>query len=611
MKKRLITLFVLMMVYGFAFSQSPKKQAPLFSVSKPVIQNMVANSSQNLNFQLSTKSVSSVVVHCRFQSSSPYLSYSFNNSGCTASQGGVGINDQLSVTVVFTISLSAGATGTINGTLTFEQPSQFGQHYSVNIPIRITVPSTTNRTITFKNYCPYSVYFGLSSSSVPAKNNPTIACTTNSDCSSFAYSTCVNGFCGGGACHVDSDCLNPQPGTCSVTPGNSTASCSYCASDSDCITGGQCNTTNHLCYWITPSPTDAAVNHYELAAYSGGTPAQDTVTLTDYSNQNGYSQLWSGGFAGRTGCVFAVNQYTCKTATCNINGSGDGQGGCSLGEGFFGPTTLAEVTFISKAPDTYDVSIINGTNIPVAMYPTAAATPQAYANPYLCGNTGGAHSIVTNNGTLGGCSWQFLPPNNNLGFQWVDNDNATPCTQNSTCTSINPNYRCGLTLASVQGNLSQKTCGTLLGYWNQNEICVQNASYNADPSIVNCTLTNVGGSGNSIINLFACTGNAATSCYNVGSASSTCCGCTNWQNQGVQIPTNSSIVAQCLFNNPNWGDKSSATGGNGLVLPALIWFKQACPSAYVYPFDDKASTFTCPANGGQSAVNYTVEFCPQ
>jgi len=34
-------------------------------------------------------------------------------------------------------------------------------------------------------------------------------------------------------------------------------------------------------------------------------------------------------------------------------------------------------------------------------------------------------------------------------------------------------------------------------------------------------------------------------------------------------------------------------------------FKQQCPQAYSYAYDDKSSTFTCPSGG-----NYLITFCP-
>lgn len=592
----------------FIASSSWAVEKPFVVTKSSVTQNMVPNSTQNIVLTLTSRvsPSSPVTVHCSFSSSSGNLKASFNNNGCL-SAGGVGVSSATPVTVNLTLSASAKATGTLKGKVIFKQTNGRTEE-EVSIPITIT---SGKRTITFKNYCPQNIWFGISSSAVPAKNTNAIACSSNADCSKFTYSLCTNGFCGGGACQSDSGCVNSHAGTCAVTPGATSATCTYCSSNSDCMDGSRCNTTNHKCYWINPAPANADTSHYKLAARKGDTIATNKVIIPDYSSKNGYALQWGGGFAGRTNCTFANDKLTCKTAGCNTNGAGDKKGGCNLGEGLATPSTSAEVTFVAISPDTYDVTVINGENIPVIMRPTpgSAASPQDYRNPYLCGFPGSPSKTETSNGTIGGCSWDFKPPS--LAFTWVDTDDNHNCTADSTCTAINPKFRCGLTINAVgttpSSGSSQKKCGTPLGYWNQNEICAKNKTYNK-ADIVNCTLSNIGGSGNSMINLLACTGNAAVSCYNINTSSTTCCGCTNWQNQGVTVPTKSSIVEQCKFPNSNWGS-GSAPGTTGNVLPGLIWLKKACPSAYVYPFDDKASTFTCPSNNGQSGVSYTVEFC--
>lgn len=609
----LLKQFGLRIVTGFLFAYSANLLAinSTYTVTpQSTIQNMVANSSQNIVYTLSTEVAppQAVNVNCAFTSSNPALTASFNNNGCT-SEGGIGINSQLPATIALTITVAPNASGTLTGTVTFQQTNGRTQPKIFSIPITV---KTAARTIKFTNHCPSSVWFGISSSSVPAKNTGNIPCTTNAECSHYTYSLCVNGACGGGACVHDSDCLNSHSGTCAVpagSPPGTTATCSYCDQPSDCLAGADCDTTNHQCFWKIPAPTDADTNHYLLNQNDS-----DSITIPDHSDENGYALQWGGGFAGRTHCTFANSKLTCATANCNTNGTGDGNGGCNLGEGFDAPATQAEVTFVATQPDTYDITIINGENIPMAMGPStgSAPSPQTYNNPYLCGKAGDSNSTVTQAGTLGGCSWNFNPPS--VAFRWVDKPTAPPpppsidCTDDSYCQTINTAYRCGLTTDAITNNSAQTTCGNPLGYWNQNEICAKNASYN-QASIINCTLTNIANTGNSIINLLGCTGNAATSCYNVSQTTTTCCGCTNWQDQGIVVPSNSAIVAQCQFPDVYWG-AGSAPSVTGYVLPGLIWLKQACPSAYVYPFDDKSSTFTCPSNNGQSGVDYTIDFCP-
>jgi len=57
----------------------------------------------------------------------------------------------------------------------------------------------------------------------------------------------------------------------------------------------------------------------------------------------------------------------------------------------------------------------------------------------------------------------------------------------------------------------------------------------------------------------------------------------NWDKLGLTVP-NYMYTEQCVNANPTWLTN---------VLPTLKWMKQACPSAYTYPYDDMSSTFTC------------------
>lgn len=629
---------------GVCFAFNAYCQTPVFSIQQntPVIQNqMVAGSTQNLVYTIVVPSPpvvppgTPVTITCTMKSSnSAYIdvpTFAAAN-GCVGGAQITSITGNLPVNLALVAAKNAaGQSGTI--TVEFKQTGGRGTFQApITVTIPITVASSSNRTVSFKNSCPFPVWFGVSSGSIPSKTNANHQCNTDTDCNTVAaYSTCVNHVCGGGWCQTPSDCLvttNPNPTPTANDPAVCNGgNCSYCTQDSDCVGGGTssaCNLANYQCYWKTPAPADASTNHYKLGV-SGSPQDTDSILLTDNSSIIGYSLVWSGGFAGRTLCG-ATPPYTdanaCTTAGCNTTGNGDGNGGCQLGEGFALPSTQSEITMVANAPDTYDTTIINGTNVPMSIYPNNAATPQAYNNPYNCGNPGGNLATVMNPAsiatTLGGCSWDFVLPN--IAYRWVNTD-APPltlpavnqCSTDNDCVTLYPDalqYRCGLTMTAVgttPGVGSGITiCGTPLGYWNQNEICATNQTYNPTDvaGVVNCSASGYNSGGNTLINLLACTGsNAGTSCYTAG-ANSACCGCTNWNMLTPgSVPSNQSYVAQCTtaMANSDW---------TGNVLQPLEFFKQACPSAYVYPFDDKSSTFTCPENGGQSAVNYTVEFCP-
>uniref|UniRef100_M0ZVR7 Zeamatin n=1 Tax=Solanum tuberosum TaxID=4113 RepID=M0ZVR7_SOLTU len=69
---------------------------------------------------------------------------------------------------------------------------------------------------------------------------------------------------------------------------------------------------------------------------------------------------WSGRFWGRTGCNFDDSGTgTCATADC-----GSGQMECN-GGGAATPATLAEFTLGSGSQDFYDVSLVDGYNLPM------------------------------------------------------------------------------------------------------------------------------------------------------------------------------------------------------------------------------------------------------
>ncbi|KAJ9703728.1 hypothetical protein PVL29_005144 [Vitis rotundifolia] len=69
---------------------------------------------------------------------------------------------------------------------------------------------------------------------------------------------------------------------------------------------------------------------------------------------------WSGRFWGRTGCNFDGSGHgTCSTGDC-----GSGQVECN-GAGASPPATLAEFTLGSGSQDYYDVSLVDGYNLPM------------------------------------------------------------------------------------------------------------------------------------------------------------------------------------------------------------------------------------------------------
>jgi hypothetical protein len=93
--------------------------------------------------------------------------------------------------------------------------------------------------------------------------------------------------------------------------------------------------------------------------------------------------------------------------------------------------------------------------------------------------------------------------------------------------------------------------------------------------------------------LYGCVGGGPNgvsgSCYSQG-ANASCCGCPSWSPAGA-----------CQSSNSRWT--------NGPAGRYAAVFKNACPTAYSFPYDDLTSTFTC--LGAPSAnTSYTITFCP-
>ena len=81
-------------------------------------------------------------------------------------------------------------------------------------------------------------------------------------------------------------------------------------------------------------------------------------------------------------------------------------------------------------------------------------------------------------------------------------------------------------------------------------------------------------------NMYGCHGGAlAHSGYTPG-ADSTACGCPDWIKDDVFAPS----ISECNGVNKEWVAKAQ---------PWARQLKEACPTAYTFPYDDQTSTFMC------------------
>lgn len=75
---------------------------------------------------------------------------------------------------------------------------------------------------------------------------------------------------------------------------------------------------------------------------------------------------WQGAFWGRTGCSGTADDFTCTGGTCRSNVDGKGKLQCG-GSGIAPPSTKGEINFDQGGFDTYDISIVDGFDVPMAI----------------------------------------------------------------------------------------------------------------------------------------------------------------------------------------------------------------------------------------------------
>jgi hypothetical protein len=450
-----------------------------------------------------------------------------------------------------------------------------------------------------------------------------------------------------------------------------------------------------------------------------------------------------GDFSGRlwpmTGCAW---QPSSDPVVCTSPGVDCcATGGCMTASGYGldctqsgqSPSTVAELTLLANGPDTYDVSLVDGFNVPIEIRPGpgAAAPPTGQSPAYWCGNPGGPKPLTS----LPACTWSAVLDstcNGNPALRAVDAtlcSSSTQCPGSSTCNPQNvcactqdsdcgPNQICGVGNASYIGFL---TCGTFAGCAAPKDLCAvyftggQSCSQSAECISGNCQMPcPTGGTGccaPSAPSAFAGLGCNQTypgtqpSCETqadcpfvsslpgspwTGTSSAACVDCpppttcqpvpntdsTLWRCQepcqdkvcaGVactsdddcmipffmlcDLTESSATYQQCIptatslfettgvngvscYAQGSTGGITAMCGGcpNGTAWPALPagwtcastnpdwtsaaqpWiasFKEACPTAYSFPFDDPTSTFQCSDSGTANTISYSITFCPE
>jgi hypothetical protein len=350
----------------------------------------------------------------------------------------------------------------------------------------------------------------------------------------------------------------------------------------------------------TPTNQNSMLDYQLTGQVLGAAPVTKTLNVNEYVN---------GAIYGRTGCDNATGQ--CQTANCAVI---PGTGTCAVSVGAANPVTIFELTMAAAAANdgVYDVSVINGFNVPGQIKSLAPLS----GGTFSCGQSTGA-LIQPAGSPLGNCSWSFSPPTTGVdslpNYIWTSSGAQDGCTSNANCTV---GSYCGTAFSAGNEGTTpiNRRCGVFQGYWTI-------ATYSGYPlngqwgAINLYNLYNLGtalqpgpngsyGQVNALDatfkDLYQCNLTSNGSLNSGYTFTNNVCGCYNWNQAGSIVPT--AQAANCAVPNGQNSDWVNT------VLPRVSWLKQACPTAYVYQYDDKSTSFTC--NTVNQKTSYQITFCP-
>lgn len=385
-----------------------------------------------------------------------------------------------------------------------------------------------------------------------------------------------------------------------------------CRSDNDCgpapdnkaIVGGICNSSDTPGY-------DAGQQHKTSECTVGDDTTCDAVKGKN-SNYTCVEESISGvkiGVCGYRQCSFypctGTGQNLCFPATflCDTGTCYDEQSPSQLTRncrqsGLNSPT-LAELNMFSpsKGIDFYDISLVDGANVPVQIAPV----PSTYALDKETTDAFLPKSSCTSNTDC----WKLDDNGNHiLDSNWVCDTVKRYCVNKFYCGSpgcvsdcisygtnlTDPSTWGGRNLAVAEADCAEelklkKDGTTYIGCLSPTDACSEAHNKDAWRTNLSCEATDM--------DLYQCIGANATSCYQKG-AGTDCCGCPDWMPE--------EFCAVGINSNPAWVTSA---------LPYYRPFHTASPNSYTYPYDDKSGTFTCRGKSDTTNVNYNITFCPK
>ena len=380
-----------------------------------------------------------------------------------------------------------------------------------------------------------------------------------------------------------------------------------CSKTSDCGAGQVCDTATKLCFWNdlkTPSGVSLDAFTTTLAANASTTISIPIVT------SGATDTIWSGTLWAGSDTDTSTKRTLANVASgyCAVSKNGTFQVvACSQDAGpASAPVTQAEFT-LTNQQDNYDITAINGVNLPEQMGPTKGGATTADVTPtdpndvyYNCTFAGASKDQAN---PPQACSWIFAAKNKGIGMALVQyKAGATACSPSSTCPT---GQVCGIGFNSAEGVTGlYEQCGVpLSGSWTAAQICVAAGYDDSNLKHVSSALKNKLACGGANTPLLQCSGGNNSSCYSSGAGTS-CCGCPNWPAKYKPSGGNQAAANRCYNTNSSWTAVSD---------PWLSYVKAACPTMYSYPYDDATSSFHCTSiPTGQTATNkenYTITFC--
>lgn len=473
-------------------------------------------------------------------------------------------------------------------------------------PATPSTGSPTSATVTFTNSCTQTVWLAQlgNGGSGPCTSDADcnggncingacaqILCTSNGDCNDLqfcdALSCSSDGQCPAKTCTTNADCGGPNQtcdanGQCTPTCATASNQC-ICTSDADCPAEGQCIDnlcTGGLCrFSLAPSPgywqLDAGAKQtLELPVGWGGRFWARTGCPTDLATcKGGFEPCTQNADCCNDNCAGPAGAMTCVPGVPACT-TGDCQAGAACDVSAGAPISLFEVFFTSATQTWFDVSFVDGANLSLTANPVDA--------------DGNALTSCTP-ANRGGCTSAF----DATALASLAVAGTTTCVQDSDCPFL--------------GECSQGQC--VIGYSGACDAC------NAGATNLDCSANQ---------DLYCCTGPNAATCNDgnpvcMDDADCPTGGTCNANHVCTPVTVTCKQDSDCAANYVCDPTLSACLPGPALAAsccgpfnpawraamqPLAQPFKDACPNAYAYQFDDPSSNTQCP-----TLANFEVELC--